>query len=171
MSVLKQQVNYSSNFASFFIAMSILKQQVNYSSNFASFFIATTHNPYFTFKLTHFLLWIKGSYQSPNFETSECSGENLRNFSWRFPNYKSVFLQILHHSSVPSKVTCLYFFSSSIKHTLIKRSLLKCKFWTFSSAQVKICQIPHVNFESTSQFLFKFCIILRCHNTKLLCKF
>ena len=145
--------------------MSILKQPVNSSSKVASFFIDMTHNCYFNFKLTNFLLWIKGSYESLNFETFECSGENLPNFSWHFPNYKSVFLQILHHSSVLSKVTRLYLFSSSIKYTLIKRSLLKYKFWTFSSAQVKICQIPHVNFETTSQFLFNFCTIFHCQDT------
>ena len=52
-----------------------------------------------------------------------------------------------------------------------KGSPLKYKFMTFSSALVKICQIPAVNSELTSQFLFKFCIILHCYETKLLCKF
>ena len=51
-----------------------------------------------------------------------------------------------------------------------KGSPLKYKFMTFSSALVKICQIPAVNSELTSQFLFKFCIILHCYDTKLLCK-
>ena len=32
-----------------------------------------------------------------------------------------------------------------------------------STAHIKINQIPHVNFEKTSQFLVKFCIILQCH--------
>ena len=32
-----------------------------------------------------------------------------------------------------------------------------------SSAWVKINQIPRVNFEMTSQFLFKLSIILHCH--------
>ena len=34
-----------------------------------SFLIVMTHNSSVNFKLIHFLLWIKGSYQSPNFET------------------------------------------------------------------------------------------------------
>ena len=51
------------------------------------------------FKLILFLLWIKGSHQSPNSETFECSGENLPNSSCHFPNQKLVFLQILRHSS------------------------------------------------------------------------
>ena len=41
----------------------------------------------------------------------------------------------------------------------------------FLSARVKICQIHQINFELTSQFLFIFCIILHCHDTKLRCKF
>ena len=41
----------------------------------------------------------------------------------------------------------------------------------FLSARDKIRQIPHVNFELTSQFLFTFCIILHCYDTKLSCKF
>ena len=49
------------------IVVSILKQQVNSSSNFASFFIVTAHNSSVNFKLIHFLLWVKGSYQSQIF--------------------------------------------------------------------------------------------------------
>ena len=40
-----------------------------------------------------------------------------------------------------------------------------------SSAQVKISQIPNVNFETTSCFLSKFCIALQCHERKRLCTF
>ena len=61
-------------------------------------------------KLIHFLLWIKASHQSPKFETFKCSGENLSYFFRHFPNRKSAFLQILHHSLVPWKITPLYFF-------------------------------------------------------------
>ena len=39
-------------------------------------------------KLILFLLWIKESHQSPNFETLMCSGENLPYSSCHFPNYK-----------------------------------------------------------------------------------
>ena len=41
----------------------------------------------------------------------------------------------------------------------------------FSSALVKISNIPHVIFQSTSQFFFKFCITLQSHEGKLLCTF
>ena len=89
--------------------MSILKWQVNSSSNFASFFIVMTHNFSVDFKLTLFLLWIKGSHQYANFETFNCSGENFPYSSCHFPNHKSVFLQNSHHSSVSWKITPLYF--------------------------------------------------------------
>ena len=53
--------------------------------------------------------------------------------------------------------------------TLLNRSPLKWKSLRLSNARVKIHQIPHVNFELTSQFLFKFCNILDCmtHNSSV----
>ena len=91
--------------------MSVLKRQVNSSSNFALFFIVMTHNSSANFKVIPFLLWTKGSNQSSNFDTFKCSGENFPNYSCHFPSNKTVFLQILHHYSVSWKITPLYFFS------------------------------------------------------------
>ena len=102
---------FGSKFVKFL--MSILKRQVGSSSIFVSFFIVMTHNAYVNFKLIHFLLWTIGSHQSSNFDTFKCSGENLQNSSCHFPSNKSVFLQILHHSSMSWKITPLYFFSSN----------------------------------------------------------
>ena len=97
--------------------MSISKWQVNYISNFASFFFVITHNSAVNFKLIHFLLRIKGFNDSPNFENFMCSGENLPNSSCHFPNLKSVFLQILHHTLVSWNKTPLYFFQ--LKHDIL----------------------------------------------------
>ena len=36
---------------------------------------------------------------------------------------------------------------------------------------MKICQIPHVIFQITSQFFFKFCIVLHCHERYILSTF
>ena len=58
---------------------SILKQQVNFSSNFASIFIFMTHDSSVNYKLINFLLWIIGFHQSPNCESFECPSENLPN--------------------------------------------------------------------------------------------
>ena len=96
--------------------------------------------------------------------------ENLQNSSCHFWKHKLVSLQLLHQSSVPSNITPLYFFSSNIIN-FGQGSPLKSEFFRFLSAPVKIPQIPHVNFEMTSQFLFKFCIILHCYGTWILRKF
>ena len=110
--------------------MSILNWQVNSSLNFASFFIVNTHNPSVNFELIHFLFWITGSHQSPNFDTFKCSGQNFPYSSCHFPNHKSVFLNILHHSSVSWKIIPLPFFKSTL-HTMHKRKQSKWKFWEF----------------------------------------
>ena len=99
-----------SNFVEFLI--SILKRQVSSCSIFVSFFIVIAHSFSVNFKLINFLLWTKGSHQSSNFDTLECSGENLTNCTCHFPSNKSVFVQILHHSSLSWEITPLYFFSS-----------------------------------------------------------
>ena len=112
--------------------------------------------------------------------------ENLPNSSCHFSKYKSVFLHILHQSSLLSNITPLQFFSSSnlcfaqkepIKvkifdtfilfctflvqtiYALLKRSSLKWKSLRLMGAQVKICQVPHVSLETTVRFLSKFCIV------------
>ena len=124
---------FGSKFLKFIL--SILEQQVNSSPNITSFFIAMTHNSSVNFKFTHFLLWIKESHQSPNFETFECSGEKLPNSSYHFPKHKSVFLQILHHSSVSWKIPSLLFYLK--QYTLLKITPLKWDFLRLSSAWVK----------------------------------
>ena len=76
----------------------------------------------------HFLLWEKASHQSPNFNTS---GENLPNSSYHFPNYKSVFLQIVHGTSISSKITPLYFFRSKVIFLAQNRPIKVQVFETF----------------------------------------
>ena len=163
---LVKEANYRANFLDFWVfeskffkfLMSILKWQVNFSSNFALFFIFMTHNSSVDFKLILFLLWIKGSHHYPNFETLNCSGENLPYSSCHFPNHKSVFLQILHHSSMSWKITPLYFFSSNNIYFAQKGHIKMKIFETFK------CSGQNSS-NSSGQFLFKFCIILHCHDT------
>ena len=142
-----------SKFVKFY--MPILKWQINSSSNFESLSIVMIHNSPLNFKLIHFLLWIKGSHQSPNFDTFECSGESLSNSLCRFWKHKLVFLQNLHHSSVPSKIALLYFLSSSIIYFGQKEPIkvlvfevfecssqnllnFSCQFWTNKSIPFQI---------------------------------
>ena len=143
--------------------MSVLKGQVNSFSNFASFLIVMTHNTSVSFKFIHLLLSIKGSHQSPNFETFDCSGENLPNSSCHFPNHKSVFLQILHHSSVSWKITPLHFFRPNVRY-FAQKEPIKAETLRILIAQVNIHEIL-VIFETTNQFFFKCCITLQCHDT------
>ena len=56
-------------------------------------------------------------------------------------------------------------------YTLATRNQLKHTFLRLSSAQVKMCQIPYVNFEKTSRFLPKLCIPLQVRERYLLCTF
>ena len=140
--------------------MEILKRQVNSSSNLASFFIVTTHNTPINFNFIRSLLWRKWSHQCSNFETFKYSGENVPYSSCHFPNHKSVFLQILHHCSVPWKIT-LYSLGHTL-HTFHKKNESKWEFLRIFSAQVKLYQI-FVMFETANQFFLIFCITLQCY--------
>ena len=148
MSFLNAQVSFPSNFASIFSAIKHNSSVLFYfdqnepikltfecssqnSSNFScqfwndksvplenipSFVILMTHNPSV---IVHFLLWIKGSHQRPNFETFGYF-VNLPNCSCHFPNHKSVFL---HISSVSCKIAPLYFFSTNITYFVQKEPI------------------------------------------------
>ena len=48
---------------------------------------------------------------------------------------------------------------------------MKVPILRLSSALVKIFHFPHVIFQTTSQFFFKFCINLQCQERQLLCTF
>ena len=92
------------------------------------------------------------------FSAEICHGMSLLKAQVIFPShFAPIFSTIKHKSSVLFLAQTLY--------TLVKSIPLKCKCLRFSSAQVKICQIPYVNFELTSQFLFTFCTVLHCHDT------
>ena len=145
------------------LLMSVLKWQFNSCSIFELFFIVMTHNPSVNFKVIPFLLWTKGSHESPNFDTFEYSGENLPNSSRHFPSSNSAFLQILHHSSMSWKINSLYFFSSNNIYFAQKESIKVNIFETFKCLGQNSSNSWHVNFEMTSQFLLKFYIPLQFH--------
>ena len=132
------------------IVVSKSKRRVNSSSNFSSFFIFTIHNYFVNFRFMYFLLWIKGSHKSLNFETFECSGKDLPNSSCNFRNCKLVFVFKFCITLQGRETELLGTFLAQALYTSFKRSPLKCRFLRLLSARVKICQIPHVNFEMTS---------------------
>ena len=78
-------------------------------------------------------------------------------------NLASIFNAIKHNSSV--------LFLSQTLCTSVKSSTLKYKFLRFSSALMKIFQISHVIFQTTSHFFKKFGVTLQCHEIQLLCSF
>ena len=105
-----------------------------------------------------------GSHQSLNFDTFKCSGENLPNSS--FPIFetfeclgqnssKSFSLQMFHRSSVSSHITLLQIFSSWIFH-FGQKDPIKVQILTLFSALVKIYEIPHIVFQTTSQLSSNF---------------
>ena len=150
--------------------MSILKRQVSSFSIFVSFFIVMTHNSSVNFKVIHFLLWAKGSHQSSSFDTFRWSGGNLPN-SCHFPSNRSVFLQILHHSSMSWKVTPPYFFSSNSIYVAQKEPIKVkifetfecsdknmsnslCQFWNDKSIALQILHPSSVSWKITPLYFF-----------------
>ena len=56
------------------------------------------------------------------------------------------------------------FFSSNITYFLAKQPI-KVKIFRLATARIKTDQVPHVIFGTESQFFFKLCITLQCHET------
>ena len=96
------------------------------------------------------------------FGTFKCSSQNSSNSSCQFWNDRSIPLQILHHSSLLWHITSLWILSSHFSYFRLKDRII-IPILRLSIALVKICHIPHVIFQTTSQFFFKFCITLQCH--------
>ena len=119
--------------------------------------------PLYFFSLNNIYFAQKKPIKVKIIETFECSGKNLSNSLCQFWNDKSIPLQILYPSSVSWKIIPLYFFSSNNIYFAQKEPIKVKIFETLSTHQVKICQIPYVNFEMTSRFLSKFCIPLQFH--------
>ena len=84
------------------------------------------------------------------FETSKCSGQNSSNSSCQLWNDKSIPLQILHHSSLSWQITSLWILSSHFSYFGLKDPI-NMPILRLSIALVKICHIPHVIFQTTSQ--------------------
>ena len=104
------------------------------------------------------------------FEIFECSDENLPNFSYHFPNHKTVFLQILHDSLVSWKITPLYFFRSKVIYFAwkgpIKVQILEtfecsdqnspnsCHFWNNKLVFLQILHHSSVSWDITPLYFF-----------------
>ena len=78
------------------------------------------------------------------------------------PKKISFFIVMTHNLSV----NCSSYFFYFVLNDPIKVPILR-----LSSALVKICRIPHVIFQTTSHFFFKFCITCQFHERQLFCTF
>ena len=118
------------------LLMSILKRQVSSSSVFVSFFTVMKHNFSVNFKCNfnlHFLLWTKEFFFLSGFSFTDT--DNLQDSRGR---------------------------EGTIFYSTLPLPSHKVPILTLLSTLVNICQIPHVIFEATSQFFFKFCITVQC---------
>ena len=68
-------------------------------------------------------------------------------------------IYVIFHDTAP-----LYLFTSNITYFLQKQSI-KVDIFRLATAFIKIHQIPHAIFGTKSQFFFKLCITLQCHET------
>ena len=120
----------------------------------------------------NFLLETKVSHESTNFDTFKCFDENLPNSSCHFPNHKSVFLQILHDSSVSWKITPLYFFSWNSYILRIKgtnQSTNFLDFWVLGSKFTKLLSFLKQQIGFSSNFISLFSTMR--HNCTFLAEF
>ena len=113
---------------------------------------------------TYNFFWIKVSHQSPNFKIFECSGKNLLNLlSVIFQTISPFFFKFCITLQCYETWLLCIFFSSNIIY-FVQKEPIKVQIFEIARVNFEIRQIARVNFE-TSQFLFKFCIILHCHDT------
>ena len=82
-------------------------------------------------------------------------GQNSSNSSCQFWNDKSISLQILHQSSLSWHITPLWILISYLFYSGLKDPI-KIPVLRLSSALMKICHIPRVIFQTTSQFFSNF---------------
>ena len=71
------------------------------------------------------------------------------------------FISVIPHNSSEIFNWCIFYFGQKYP--------IKVPILTLLSALVKIFQIPHVIFQTTGQFFFKFWLTLQCHERKLIC--
>ena len=79
-----------------------------------------------------------------------------------FEATRSEFIPMLHYCSVSWKITPLCFFSLNLIY-FEQKEPIEVTFSDIMSVCVKIYQISLLIFETTSQFFFKLCITLHCH--------
>ena len=138
------------------LLMSILNWQVSYSSNLASLIIVRAHSSPVNFKRIHFLLWIKGFHQNPNFKDFRVHWRKFAKFLMSFFKIKNpFFFKFLHQYSVVSNITHTLSFSSSTM--LYQYSANFWDFWMLRSKFVKLLRsVLNSQVSPSSNFLQMF---------------
>ena len=114
------------------------KRQISFSSNFTWLFSVMKDNSSVLFRSNVIYFAQKKPIKMQIFKTFECSGQNVCHF-W---NSKSVFLQILHHTSVSWDITPLYLFSWNLNSQ--EKKPITVKIWgnfTLAAKSLKFCTL------------------------------
>ena len=132
--------------------MSFFKPRVSFPLNFTSPFSVMAHNSHEIFQLKHYMLCTKRAHQRTIFQTFECADERSPKSSCYFWNHK---VRISTHfaslfSFMKDNSSLLLQLKPSTKRTHQKEIFRLLGGWS------KIHQIPHVIFETTSQFFLFF---------------
>ena len=130
--------------------MSILKRQVDSSPNLVSLFSFMKNNSVVFFSSNNIYFAQKEPVKVKVFETFELTGQNLSKSPCQLWSDKSIPLQILRHCSLSWQITPLWIFCSYFLNFWWKDPI-KIPILRLSSALVKLCHIPHVIFQTTSQ--------------------
>ena len=139
--------------------MSLLKAQVIFPSHFAPIFSTIKHKSSVLFLAQRLYTLVKISPLKCKFLRFLSAQVKFVKFLMSILNWQSIPIQFLHHSSLPRRATPLQFLSSYI-FNFRQKNTIRVSILRLSYDLVKICQIPHVIFQTTSQFFFKFCITL-----------
>ena len=138
--------------------MSFFNPQVSFRLNFATPFSVMTHNSSESF----YMLWTKRAYQCTIFRLLGALMMKVHPILHAiFETTMSGFLKFC--ITVQCHERYLLSFFQLKPHILWTKIAHWSESFGLLSGWVKIHQIPHVIFETASQFFFKLCIILQCH--------
>ena len=142
--------------------MSVLKWQVHSSANLSSYFKVITDNFPVNFQLIHFLLQ-KNLIKFPILTLLSALVKICQIPHFTFQTTSQLFFKNFYQSSVSCKITPLCFFRSNDIYFEQMEPII-VGILSILSVQVKLHQI-FVIFETKSQFFFKICITIQCHDT------
>ena len=151
--------------------MSFSKPQVSFPSNFVWLFSVVKANSSALFWTNVIYYFHKRDQSKCKCSRLECLDQNPPN-SCHFWNNKSVFLQILRHSSVSWDITSLYFFSWNSIYFQLKEPIKVQIWWNFTWAveSLKFCTLMGFFCRNHTKFQPKKYRRVISHDTEYWCK-